>query len=90
MGLAFKEEADDLSSVLASVTLVRDVDPVGATVGGLFDELVEVAIVHNPREPLVQDVHVGVVLPICVQKVIDRNVDVITNLRMTSRDSLRS
>lgn len=39
-------------AVLALVGSAGDVDPVDATVGGLLDELVVVAIVHNPGEPL--------------------------------------
>ena len=39
-------------AVLARVGSAGDVDPVDATVGGLLDELVVVAIVHNPGEPL--------------------------------------
>lgn len=49
-------------------------DPVGATVGGLFDELVEVAVVHDPGEPSVEDLHVGVMSTIGCNEVIDRNV----------------
>lgn len=35
-------------------------DPIGLAVGSLFDELVEVAVVHDPGEPTVEDLHVGV------------------------------
>ena len=51
-------------------------DPVGATVGGLFDELVEVAIVDDSGEPLVEKFHVGVMLAVRVHEVIDWDVDV--------------
>ena len=46
-------------AVLAFVGSAGDVDPVDAAVGGLLDELVVVAIVHDPGEPSVEDIGVG-------------------------------
>ena len=63
-------------AVLAFVGSAGDVDPVDATVGGLLDELVVVAIVHDPGEPSVKDVGVGEALALLVDKVINRNADV--------------
>ena len=57
-------------AVLALVGSAGDVDPVDATVGGLLDELVVVAIVHDPGEPSVKDVGVGDALALLVDKVI--------------------
>lgn len=51
-------------AVLGAVTLTRDVNPIGSSIGGFFDELVEVAVVHDPGEPTVKDFHVGVMLAI--------------------------
>ena len=53
---SFLHEVDDLVAVLALVGTAGDVDPEDAAVGGLFDELVEVAVVHDPGEPAVEDV----------------------------------
>ena len=46
-------------AILSAVSLATDVDPVDAAVGGLFDELVKIAVVHDPGEPVVQDFHIG-------------------------------
>ena len=46
-------------AVLALVGAAGDVDPVCVAVGGLFDELVVVAVVHDTGEPAVKDVGVG-------------------------------
>ena len=62
--------------VLALVGSAGDVDPVDATVVGLLDELVVVAVVHDPGEPSVKDVGVGEALVLLVDKVIHRNADV--------------
>ena len=63
-------------AVLALVGTAGDVDLVDATVGGLLDELVVVAVVHDPGEPSVKDVCVGGALALLVDKVIHRNADV--------------
>ena len=63
-------------AVLAFVGSAGDVDPVDATVGGLLDELVVVAIVHDPSEPSVEDVGVGDALALLVDEVIHRDADV--------------
>ncbi len=47
-------------TVLLAVAEAGDVDPVGATVGGLFDAMVEVGIVDEPMHPLGEDFEVGV------------------------------
>lgn len=47
-------------AILGAVTLAGDVNPVGLAVGGFFDKLVEVAVVHDPGKPTVEDFHVGV------------------------------
>ena len=60
-------------AVLALVGSAGDVDPVDATVGGLLDELVVVAVVHDPDEPSVKDVGVGEALALLVDEVIHRN-----------------
>ena len=57
-------------AVLALVGSAGDVDPVDASVGGLLDELVVVAVVHDPGEPSVKDVGVGVALALLVDEVI--------------------
>ena len=57
-------------AVLALVGSAGDVDPVDATVGGLLDELVVVAVVHNPGEPSVEDVGVGDALALLAREVI--------------------
>ena len=57
-------------AVAGAVALAGDVDPVDATVGGLFDELVGVAIVHDPGEPSVEDVDVCEALALFARKVI--------------------
>ena len=74
--LVLLHEVDDLMAVLALVGSAGDVDPVDATVGGLFDELVVVAVVHDPGESSVKDVGVGEALALLVDKVIHRNADV--------------
>ena len=51
-------------------------DPVGLAVGGLFDELVEIAVVHNPCKPTVEEFHVGMMGAIRSYEVINRNVDI--------------
>jgi len=48
--LLFQKVVDDLSAVLA-VGTIADMHPVGALRIVLPDELVEVAVVHDPREP---------------------------------------
>lgn len=63
-------------AVLGAVSFAGDVNPVDATVGSLFDELIKVAVVHDPDKPFVEDFHVGVVLSSAVHKVIDGDVDV--------------
>ena len=63
-------------AVLALVGSAGDVDPVDASVGGLLDELVVVAVVHDPGEPSVEDVCVGDALALLVDEVIHRNADV--------------
>ena len=52
-GSLLLQEVDDLMAVAGAVALAGDVDPVDATVGGLLDELVVVAVVHDPSEPSV-------------------------------------
>ena len=71
--LLLLKEVDDLMAVLALVGSAGDVDPVDATVGGLLDELVVVAVVHDPGEPSVEDVGVGEALAFLVDKVIQWN-----------------
>ena len=51
-------------------------DPIGATVGGLLDELVEVAIVGHPVEPSVEDVGVGEALALLALEVIEGDANV--------------
>ena len=63
-------------AVLALVLAAGDVDPVDATVGGLLDELVVVAVVHDPGKPSVEDVGVGDALALLVDEVIQWNADV--------------
>ena len=46
-------------AILSAVSLATDVDPVDAAVGGLFDELIKIAVVHDPGEPMGQDFHIG-------------------------------
>lgn len=48
-------------AVLLAVAFTADVDPVGATVGGLFDNVVEGGAVDEPEHPLVEDFKVGMV-----------------------------
>ena len=57
-------------AVLAFVGSAGDVDPVDAAVGGLLDELVVVAIVHDPGEPSVEDIGVGEALALLAREVI--------------------
>ncbi len=57
-------------SVLGAVSLAGDMDAVGFAVGSLFDELVEVAVVHDPGEPTVENLHAGVVSTIRSHEVI--------------------
>ena len=57
-------------AVLAFVGSAGDVDPVDATVGGLLDELVVVAIFHDPGEPSVKDFGVGEALALLAREVI--------------------
>ena len=63
-------------AVLALVGSAGDVDPVDATVGGLLDELVVVAVVHDPGEPSVEDVGVGEALALLAREVILGQADV--------------
>ena len=63
-------------AILALVGSAGDVDPVDASVGGLLDELVVVAVVHNPGEPSVEDVGVVEALALLAREVIHRNADV--------------
>ena len=63
-------------AILALVGSAGDVDPVDATVGGLLDELVVVAVVHNPGEPSVKDVGVGVALALLAREVVLGDADV--------------
>ena len=67
---SFLHEVDDLMAVLALVGSAGDVDPVDASVGGLLDELVVVAVVHDPGEPSVEDVGVGEALALLAREVI--------------------
>ena len=57
-------------AVAGAVALAGDVDPVDATASGLFDELVVVAVVHDPGEPSVEDVGVGEALALLAPEVI--------------------
>ena len=66
-------QSQNLMAVLALVLAAGNVDPVDATASGLFDELVVVAIVHDPGEPSVEDVGVGDALALFVDEVIHRN-----------------
>ena len=63
-------------AVLAFVGSAGNVDPVDATVVGLLDELVVVAVVHDPGEPSVEDVGVGEALALLAREIIKRNADV--------------
>ena len=63
-------------AVLALVGSAGDVDPVDASVGGLLDELVVVAVVHDPGEPSVKDIGVGEALALLAREVIKGNADV--------------
>ena len=63
-------------AVLALVLAAGDVDPVDATIGGLLDELVVVAVVHDPGEPSVEDVDVGEALALLAREVIQGDADV--------------
>ena len=63
-------------AILALVGSAGDVDPVDASVGGLLDELVVVAVVHNPGEPSVKDVGVGEALALFAREVIQGDADV--------------
>lgn len=67
---SFLQEVDDLMAVFALVGSAGDVDPVGVSVGGLLDELVVVAVVHNLGEPAVEDVGVGESLALLAREVI--------------------
>ena len=67
---------DDLVAVLGAVALAGDVNPVDAAVGGFFDELVEVAMVHDPGEPSVEDVGVGETLSLPVGQAMHGDMDV--------------
>ena len=62
--LFLQQVADDLSAVLA-VGTVRDVHPVRASRVMLHDELVEVAVVHDPRHPLATLLDVAVDVDVC-------------------------
>ena len=73
---SFLHEVDDLVAVLALVGSAGDVDPVDAAVGGLLDELVVVAMVHDPGEPAVEDVDVGEALASLALEVIQWYMDV--------------
>ena len=73
---SFLHEVDDLMAVLALVGSAGDVDPVDASVGGLLDELVVVAIFHDPGEPSVKDVGVGEALALRALEVIEGDADV--------------
>ena len=63
-------------AVLLAVAPTRHVDPVGATVGGLLDELVVVAMVHDPGEPAVENVDVGEALALLALEVIEGDANV--------------
>lgn len=73
---SFLHEVDDLVAVLALVGTAGNVDPEDATVGGLLDELVVVAMVHDPGEPPVEDVGVGETLALLASEVIEGDADV--------------
>lgn len=42
-------------AILSAVSLATDMYPVDAAVGGLFDELVKIAVVHDPGEPVAEN-----------------------------------
>ena len=63
-------------TVLGAVALAGDVNPVDAAVGGFFDELVKVAMVHDPGEPTVEDVGVGEALALPVGQAMHGDMDV--------------
>ena len=63
-------------AVLGAVALAGDVNPVDAAVGGFFDELVKVAMVHDPCEPSVEDVGVGETLSLPVGQAMHGDMDV--------------
>ena len=48
----FEEEVDDLMTVARAVGLTTHVNPINLTVGGFFNELIKVGIIHKPQELL--------------------------------------
>ena len=51
-------------SVLGAVTFAADVNPIGSSIGGLFDTLIKIGIVDYPSHPFVEDLHIGVVIAV--------------------------
>lgn len=49
-------------SVLLAVGSAADMDPVVATVGGFYNQLVKIGVVLQEVEPLLVEFHVGVAL----------------------------
>ena len=61
---------------LGAVALPGHVDPVNAAVGGLLDDLVVVAVVHDPGEPPVGYVGVDETLALLAREIIKGDADV--------------
>ena len=85
----FEKEVDDLMAVARAVGLATHVNPINLTVGGFFDELIEVGIIHKPQEPLIELLEIGKRLSISAPAVISRKPDIyrLTRKVLTARGS---
>ena len=80
---------DDLMAVARAVRLTTHVNPINLPVGCFLDELVEVGVVHQPYEPLVEQIGVGKRLSVDAPAVISREPDIsrLTRKVLTARGS---
>lgn len=64
-------------AVHALVLSARDMDPIVSTIGGLHNQLIEVGVMLQEVEPLLGELHVGVVLVVVPIRVgVKRYMDV--------------
>ena len=80
---------DDLMAVARAVGLTTHMYPIGLAVGGFFNELIEVGIIHKPQEPLIELLEIGKRLSISAPAVISRKPDIcrLTRKMLTARGS---
>ena len=76
-------------AVARAVGLTTHVNPINLPVGGFFNELIKVGIIHKPQEPLIELLEIGKRLSISAPAVISRKPDIcrLTRKMLTARGS---